>query len=104
MKNLAPLTLFLFCLFFSCEGYVEGNGYVFNELTGLPVGNVRIANNRGSGIAYSDSSGYFEVGALVGCVSCKGCEQDITASFSADGYRDTSFANPKGDTIFLKPQ
>jgi len=104
MKNVASFTLLLFCLLSSCEGYVEGNGYVFDELTGLPIYNVSIANDKGSGVAYSDSTGYFEVGALIGCTSCNCGGKGITALLSADGYQDVSIENPKGDTIFLKPK
>lgn len=89
----------LFLFLFSCNCHHEGNGYVYDRVTGKPIENARIEVHSGvpgkdtlSPAVYTDRNGYYEY-------SHDFCKELI--SIYKKDYISFTHSSPQGDTSYL---
>jgi hypothetical protein len=105
------MKLRLFCLLLvltSCEGYTDGEGYVFDVKTNKPLEGVLVRSyaRRGGKSKYqtvemtTDSTGYFYgTTQLSKCIpDCP----DLVVELIKDGYKTIEYTNPRKDTVYLE--
>lgn len=98
--------IYALILLTSCEGIVEGSGYVLDAETKEPLKevSVRAYSKHGKrknfqGETKTDSTGHFT--SSTGLVGCSNDCPDLFVEILKSGYKTSEWTNPNEDTIYL---
>jgi hypothetical protein len=96
----------IFLLFVSCEGIVDGEGYVYDANTKQPLDSVfaKSYSRHGKSKQFqmemvTDSTGHFF--GTTGLVGCSGECPDLVVELIKSGYATKQIVNPYKDTVYL---
>jgi hypothetical protein len=85
--QIAILFISINLLFFSCEGIVGGDGYVYSSEGNIPLDSVTVViylDEKVHNTTYSESNGFFRGSEFVGCVpNCP----TVKLEFRKQGYK-----------------
>lgn len=108
MENLF-LLFALLLLFSACEGYLNGNGMVYDGSTGLPLDSVwvqafikKVKPDYLEAEMYTDTTGTFLL--TTGMVGCTPKCPDLILHFSKAGFVDQEQINPQDTKVYLEKE